>query len=123
MNDKEPPKNFLDKIYTYATIILGTLSGVAFCFCLVCAVNHDWIEFAICLAIAVVLLIVMIPLSFKDDIYECPKCGHKFKVNPYKIFFSKGILSDLEGEPTKYVKLKCPHCKIKDYCKRNWKKR
>lgn len=121
MNDKKPPKNFLDKIYTYVAIILGTLSGIAFCFCLVCAVNHYWKEFAVCLAIAIASLIFMIPLSFRGDIYECPKCGHKFRVNPYKIFFTKGILSDLEGEPTKYVKLKCPNCKTKDYCKRHWK--
>lgn len=73
----------------YATIIVGTLCGIAFAFSLICAVNHNWIEFGIYLAVAIVLLIITIPLTFKGDIFEFPKCGHKFRINPYKIFSPK----------------------------------
>lgn len=121
MKNKKSPRSFLDNVCTYVTIILGSLSGILFAFSIVCAVNHSWTEFGIYLAIAIVLLIITIPLMFRGDIYKCPKCGHEFKINPYKLFFTKGMLCDLEGTPTKYVKLKCPKCHSKDYCKRRWK--
>ena len=80
------------------------------------------IGFAIYLSVAVVLSIIELPLFYHGIIYECPKCGHKFKANPYKVFFTNGILGilDFDGSGNKYAKLKCPNCKAKDWCKKHY---
>ncbi len=119
MKDEKPPKNGTD-VKTYAVIALGCSIGLSAVFCVVAAVNGYWIEFGICLAIAVVLFIVTCPLAYEGDVYECPHCGRKFRVNFYIVLFTNGKLktSDDNGEQVKYAKLKCSDCGTKDLCKR-----
>lgn len=80
---------------------------------IISAMEHYWKEFAISLSITIVLIVVTCPLAYEGDVYECQKCGHKFRVNPYIVYFTNGMLRifDFDGEPMKYAKLKCPHCK------------
>lgn len=87
-----------------------------------CGVSKEWIWFAVYLAVAIVLSAVEIPLFYHGTTYECPKCGQRFKANPYKVFFTNGILgiADLDGSGSKYAKLKCPYCKAKDWCKKHY---
>lgn len=118
MKDNKPPKKGLD-IKTFAVIVLIVLTGISFAFCAISATERRWIEFSIFLAATLVLIIITCPLAYKGDMFECPKCKHKFRVNPYKVFFTNGILQtfDFDGQPMKYAKLKCPNCKTKDWCK------
>ena len=105
----------------YVAIILVVLIGINIMFSYIFGSGRAWMEFAVCLSTTVLLLILIIPLIYSGDTYECPKCGHIFKANPYKVFFTNGILQtfDLDGEPMKYAKLKCPNCQTKDMCKRH----
>lgn len=121
MKDKKPSKKGLD-LKTFVVIVLAVFIGLGIAFSIFNAVEHAWTEFAVCLAVTVVLFIIECPLAYKGDTFECPKCGHQFKVNPYKVFFTNGILHtfSFDGEPMKYAKLRCPKCNTKDWCKRRW---
>ena len=101
------------------SIILIVAAGISFAFCVICGIDRRWIEFAVYLAVTIVLGVVIIPLSYVGESYECPKCGHKFKVNPYKVFFTHGIFYIGPYAP-KRTKLKCPNCKTKDWCKNRY---
>ena len=105
------------------TLILIVLGGVSFASCIIFAFGQRWIEFSVCLAITVVMCAGWIPLSYHGTTYECPRCGQEFKANPYKVFFTNGILGffDFDGSGSKYAKLKCPNCKTKDWCKKHYK--
>ncbi len=118
MKKKKPSHKGL-VLKMFIVIVLAVLIGLCIAFCIFEAVDRQWIESAICLAVAIGLFIIACPLYYLGDMYECPKCGHKFKVNPYKVFFTNGILGifDLAGDAPKYAKLKCPHCQTKDWCK------
>ncbi len=116
---KKKPSHKVLVLKMFIVIVLAVLIGLCIAFCIFEAVDKQWIESAICLAVAIGLFIIACPLYYLGYMYECPKCGHKFKVNPYKIFFTNGILGifDLAGDAPKYAKLKCPHCQMKDWCK------
>ena len=118
MKKKKRRKKGLD-FKTLAVIVLIILIGLSVAFCIMYAMNGFWIGFGVCLAIAIVLFAVTCPLSRAGEIYECPKCGHKFKANPYKVFFTSGFLDLFSFGDTfmKYAKLKCPGCQTKDWCK------
>ena len=122
MKRKKPSSKGLD-FKTLACIVLVILIGLSLAFCFIYAINGFWIEFAVCLAIAIVLFVIACPLNRVGNIYECPKCGHKFKANPYKVFFTSGFLGlfSFDGTPMRYAKLKCPNCQAKDWCKIEWK--
>lgn len=111
-----------EKIKLFTNIFLIVIIGICFGLGVMYGVSQDWIGFAIYLSVAVVLSIIEIPLWYHGIIYECPKCGHKFKANPYKVFFTNGILGilDFDGSGNKYAKLKCPNCKAKDWCKKHY---
>lgn len=117
MKKKKPSKGLVLK--TFIVIILVVLIGLSIAFSIFEAIDGQWIESAICLAVAIGLFVIACPLYYLGDTYECPKCGHKFKINPYKVFFTNGILGifDLAGDAPKCAKLKCPHCQTKDWCK------
>ena len=104
------------------SIILIVAVGLCLAFCIICGIERQWIEFSICLVIAVILILVIIPLNYVGAIYECPKCGQKFKANPYKAFFMNVLYLDfITGlYSPKSKKLKCPHCKTKDWCKEHF---
>ena len=122
MKDDKPHKNGLGA-KTFAVIALAVLIGLGACFCVIFATERRWVEFAVSLTITVVLFIITSPLAYDGDTYECPKCGNKFKVNPYVVLFTNGRLKtmDCDGTQTKCAKLKCPNCKTKGWCKRRWK--
>ncbi len=108
------------KIELSIFIILIVLIGICLGLCVMYGVSQDWIAFAICLSVAIAMSVIEIPLYYHGTIYECPHCSQKFKANPYKVFFTNGILGifDLDGSSnSKYVKLKCHNCKKKDWCK------
>ena len=120
MDDKKPTDKVLDA-KTVAVMILAVLIGLSFIICIISATNDRWIEFAISLSISFVLFIITCPLAYKGDIYECPNCGRKFRVNAYKVLFSKRTskYDGEDGKRTKYVKLKCPECKSKGWYKKS----
>lgn len=102
------------KIVCSIEIILAILLAFSGAFCIIYGLNQVWIGFSICLAIVIILILVMIPLNYYGIIYECPKCGQKFKANPYKVFLTNFYYD------SKYKKLKCPNCKTKDWCKMHY---
>lgn len=114
------------KIELSIFIILIVLIGICLGLAVMCGVSQDWIGFAVCISVAIAMSVIEISLYYHGTTYECPKCGHKFKVNPYKVFFTNGIfgiilsiLSFGDVSDSKYSKLKCPNCKKKDWCKIN----
>ncbi|MDE6029390.1 MAG: hypothetical protein K2F90_03615 [Clostridiales bacterium] len=111
------------KLRLYIAILLVVLIGIAIAFCVISGIERDWIGFSVCLLAVVVMIIIVIPLTYSGDTYECPNCGHVFKANPYKVFFTNGILRIFGlGDGTgKSAELKCPNCKTKDWCKRRSK--
>ncbi len=114
MDDKKPTDKVLDA-KTVAVMILAVLISLSFIIGIISATNDKWIEFAISLSISFVLFIITCPLAYKGDTYECPNCGRKFRVNAYKVLFSKRTskYDGEDGKRTKYAKLKCPECKAK----------
>ncbi len=117
MKDEKPPQN--TDIKTIAVIVLACLTGISAAFSVVAAVNGFWVEFGVCLALAVVLFTVTCPLAYEGDTYQCPHCGRKFRVNPYVLLFKrKSKCSDVNGESVKYANLTCPDCGKEDMCKR-----
>ncbi len=107
------------KIELSISIILIVLIGICLGLGVMYGVSQYWIGFAICLSVAIAMSVIEIPLYYHGTVYECPHCIQKFKANPYKVFFTNGILGifDLDGSSSKYAKLKCPDCKKKDWCK------
>lgn len=115
------------KIGLCISIVLIVLIGIGFGLSVMYGISQDWIEFAICLSVAIVMSIVEIPIYYHGTVYECPQCGQKFRANPYKVFFTNGILGAVsgilsfgDGSNSKYAKLKCPNCKKKDWCKKSY---
>ncbi|MCI8487458.1 MAG: hypothetical protein HFE36_01945 [Clostridia bacterium] len=108
-----------EKIKLFINIFLIILIGICFGVSVMYGVSQDWIGFAICFSVEIVISAIEIPLYYHGTVYECPHCSQKFKANPYKVFFTNGILGifDLDGNSSKYAKLKCPNCKKKDWCK------
>ncbi len=104
------------------TIILIVLIGLGIAFCIIYGYGKYWIGFSISLASVIVLSLICIPVYYHGTTYECPKCGKIFKANPYKVFFTNGILGlfDFGGSGSKYAKLKCPECKTNDWCKKHY---
>ena len=111
-----------EKIKLYISIVLIVLIGICFGLSVMYGVSQDWIGFAIYLSVAIIMSIVEIPLCYHGTIYECPQCGHKFKANSYKVFFTNGIWGffNFDGYGSKYAKLKCPKCEKKDWCKKHY---
>ena len=115
------------KLRGYIAGILVILIGISILFCIMFGCNGEWIGFSVCLSAVVLMFIIVIPVTYSGDTYECPHCGHEFKVNPYEIFFTHGIfrIFDLSAGTMKNekisVKLKCPNCQTKDWCKRHSK--
>ncbi|MDE5897543.1 MAG: hypothetical protein K2H43_07000 [Clostridia bacterium] len=110
------------KIKFLISIVLIVIIGICFGLSVMYGVSQEWIGFAIYLSVAIALSVIEIPLWYHGTIYECPKCGHRFQSNPYKVFFTNGILGffDFDGSGSKYAKLKCPNCKKKDWCKKHY---
>ena len=110
------------KIILFFIIVLIVLIGICFGLSVMYGVSQDWIGFAIYFSVAVAMSVIEIPLCYHGTMYECPKCGHKFKANPYKVFFTNGILGflDFDGSGSEYAKLKCPNCEKKDWCKKHY---
>lgn len=108
------------KIELSIFIILIVLIGICLGLGVMYGVSQDWIGFAVYISVAIAMCVIEIPLYYHGETYECPKCGQKFKVNPYKVFFTNGILGIFDfydGISSKTAKLKCPNCKKKDWCK------
>ena len=69
VKDEKPPQN--TDIKTIAVIVLACLTGISAAFSVVAAVNGFWVEFGVCLALAVVLFTVTCPLAYEGDTYQC----------------------------------------------------
>lgn len=110
------------KINLFINIVLIVLIGICFGLSVMYGISQEWIGLAIYLSVAIAMCAVEIPLYYHDTIYECPQCGHKFRANPYKVFFTNGIweVFNLDGSASKHAKLKCPNCKKKDWCKKHY---
>ena len=110
------------KLELAVTIILIILIGLGIAFCVIYGFGKYWIGFSVSLACVIALSLIFIPVYYHGATYECPKCGQIFKANPYKVFFTNGILGFLnfDGSGSKYAKLKCPACKTKDWCKKHY---
>lgn len=110
-------EKFMLAVSIAAIILIGIFLAVS----VLAAFSQDWKAFAVYLSVAVVLAALIIPLHYHGIHYECEKCGHKFKANPYKVFFTNGILGvlDFDGSNSQYAKLKCPQCKKKSWCKKH----
>ncbi len=108
---------------TFILIVLAIIIGLSLAFFIFSLVDKEWTMAIICIVIAISLFLIACPLNYQGEIYECSHCGNKFSANPFKVFFTNGVLQFLnfDSSPTKYYKLKCPHCKKKDWCKRGKK--
>ncbi len=116
-----------EKIKLFISIFLIICIGICFGLSVMYGVSQDWIGFAIYFSVAIVISAIEIPIYYLGTIYECPHCGNKFKANPYKVFFTNGILGIFgsilsfgAGSDSKYAKLKCTNCKKKDWCKKHY---
>ena len=112
------------KIELSIFIIFIVLIGICLGLGVMYGISQDWIGFVVYISVGIALSVIEIPLYYHGTTYECPKCGYKFKVNPYKVFFTNGIFGIILGilsfgavSDSRYSKLKCPNCKKKDWCK------
>lgn len=54
-------------------------------------------------------------IDYNTGVYECKKCGQKFKPSFWAYFFGMHTIT------TRH--LKCPHCKERSFCKRRLEER
>lgn len=103
----------------FETIFVILLIGSSV-YCIIGGLNQVWIGFFVCLAIAIISIIIVIPLHYYGIVYTCPKCGQQFRANPYKVFFTNLVYIDfLTAYSPKRKKLKCPHCQSKAWCSKD----
>ena len=113
---KLPKKKRIAEAFEFllqALFICGLVTSILLGLC------KEWIWFGLCLAATIGIFFAVIPICYYGIVFECPRCGKKFKANPYKVFFTNFIYFDFfTGVYTpkkKYVK--CPDCGKKVWCK------